>query len=185
MQDERKRQRGLVPIGGNQFDAFEVFVIPVRFRLTGDPAQDEVHRRHHLDFQRVGVEGVFAGRQRLLPDAAMAGLDLLAVAEAGAGDILARSAIVGDHDADVADGDHRLGLDLDGRKPAIDEERAVGEHLELLAALAAEGEERLGVLEIIVIQPVGALGQFRSDDLSGGDRGPILHADDADIVAGQ
>ena len=82
VQHERERQHRLVAVGGDQLDARQVLVVLVRLGLAGDPAQHEVHGRHELDLQRVRIERVLAGRQRLLPDAALAGLDLLAVAEA-------------------------------------------------------------------------------------------------------
>jgi hypothetical protein len=51
----------------------------VRFGLAADPAQHEVDRRDELNFHRVRVQCVFAGRERRAPDTAMTGLNLFAV----------------------------------------------------------------------------------------------------------
>ena len=101
----------------------------VRFGLAADPAQDEVDRRHELDFHRVRIQRVFAGSERRAPDTAMAGLDLFAVTERFAGGVVTGGAVIRNHHADITDRDQRLGLDLDRAEPAIDEERAIGQHL--------------------------------------------------------
>ena len=101
----------------------------MRFGLAADPAQHEVDRRDELHFHRVRIERVFAGRERRTPDTAMAGLDLFAVTERFAGGVVAGGAVIGNHHADITDRDQRLGLDLHRAEPAVDEERAVGQHL--------------------------------------------------------
>ena len=75
----------------------------------------------------VGVERIFAGTERPLPDSSLALRDPLAVAECITGDIAPRLADVTYHDSDVADRHDRLGDRLDRGEPAVDEVGAVGE----------------------------------------------------------
>ena len=70
--------------------------------------------------------------------AALAGFHLFAVAKLRACHVVAVIAIVADDHADVADRDERFRLQLDGRKPAVQEVRAVSQHLQLLAPASAE-----------------------------------------------
>jgi hypothetical protein len=129
VQHQRQRQDRLVPVRRDQVDARQVLVVLVCFGLAGNPAQHEVHRRHQLDFQRVRVERVLAGRQRFAPHAALTGFDLFAVPEAGTGHVHAFAAVVRDDHADKTDRDERLWPELDRGEPAVDEERAVREYL--------------------------------------------------------
>jgi len=72
VQHEGEREKRLVTVGGDERDAGELLVVAVRLDLAADPAEDEVHRRHVLDFQGVGIQRVFAGREGFAPDAAAA-----------------------------------------------------------------------------------------------------------------
>ncbi len=183
MQHQRHRQQGLVAVGGDQRDAHEVLVILVFLDHAGDPPQHEVDRRHQLHLQGVWVQRVLARRQRHLPHAAMPGLDLLAVAERHPAEVLALGAEIRYHHAHVADGDHRFRTQLDRGEPAVDEERAVGEHLELLAPPSAQGQERLGVLEVVVVLLAGRGLHLGRDDLARADGRAVMNADHADVVA--
>ncbi len=82
VQDERQRQHRLISVGRDQLDADQILVVLVRFRLAGNPAQDEVHGRHELHFHGVRIDGIFSRRQRFLPHAALARFHLFAIAEA-------------------------------------------------------------------------------------------------------
>src|SRR4051812_14583319 len=149
------------------------------FSLAADPPQHEVDRRDELNFYRVRVQRVFSGRERCAPDTAVTGLDLFAVAERFAGCVVAGRTVIRDNDAYVTDRNQCLGLNLHRTEPAVDEERAVGEHLQLLTALAAERQEGFRILEVIVIVVAGRL-DFRRDDFSGADRRSVLYTDNAD-----
>ncbi len=182
MQHQRQGQHRLIAIGGDQLDAAQVFVVLVRLDLAGDPAQDEVDGRHQLDLDGIGVQGVLARGQGAAPDTTPPGLHLFAVAERLAGHVLALAAVVGDDDPHVADGDQRLGLQFHGGKPAVDVERAIGQHLQLLAAQAPQGQERLRVLEVLVA--AGAIRRLHlgGDDLAGRNGRAIVDGDDAEGV---
>ena len=173
----------LVGVLGHQVDALQAVVVLVGFGLAGDPVQDEVGRGDEDDLPGVGVERVFAGAEGLVPDAALAAGDALAVAEVVAGEVLAGGAVVADDHADVADGDDGLGDDLEGGEPAVDEVGAVGERDVLPAAAAAGGEERLGVLEVVVVVALaGVVADAGGDDLAGREAGAVVDGDDADGV---
>ena len=60
---------------------------------------------------------------------APAGFDLFAVAECFAGRVAAGLSVIRNDHAHVTDWDQRLGFDLNGSEPAVDEERAVGQYL--------------------------------------------------------
>ncbi len=152
--------------------------------LARDPPQDEVDRGNQLDFQGIRVQRVFAGRQRALPDATLPRFDLLAVPEAGAGQVGAEAAVVRDDHSDVADRDERLRAGLDRGEPPVEKEGAVGQDLELLAAVAAEREERLGVLEVVVVPALRVRHRLGRDDLARLDGRAVLNRDDADRVGG-
>ena len=90
--------------------------------------------------------------------------------------VLSFTADVGDHDADVGNRDDRRFLDLDGRKPRIDE-IAAGQNDLLLQPLAAAGvDKRLGVLKGVV--PVDRL----AGNLAGRQRTPFFRGHDAQHV---
>lgn len=86
------------------------------------------------------------------------------------------------HDPDVADGNQGLRTDLDRREPSVDEERAVGQHLQLLAPPASEREKRLRGLKVVVVA-AGSF-DFRRDDFSGFDGRAVMDGHDTDRVAG-
>ena len=77
--DDRERERRLEGVLGDQRDLGEVLVEAVRAGLVADPLQDEVGRRHEEHLAGVRVERVLAGKERVVPDAALVVLDQLAV----------------------------------------------------------------------------------------------------------
>ena len=113
-------------------------------------------------------------------------LDQLAVLELVTGQVDAGLAGVRHHHADVADLDDRLGDHLDGREEPVDEVGAVDQRLQLTAAETTGPEERLGVLEVVVIR----LGVSASSPRVGamiwpsGSDGAVVHGDDADQIVG-
>ena len=151
MHDDRQRQQRLVRVLRHQVDRLQTLIVAMRLGLAGDPVQHEVRRRHQHDAAGRRVERVFARPKRPLANTALAVADSLAVAEAGARDVLALPAVVAHHDADVADRHHRLRNQLDRREPAVDEVSAVGERHILPTAAAAGGEKRLGILVVVVV----------------------------------
>src|SRR5262249_22756275 len=106
--------------------------------------------------------------QRPLPDAALPLGDALAMAEGFAGRVATRAAIVADDDTHEADGDDRLGDQLDRGKPAVEEVGAVREGDVLPAAAAAGRQERLGILIVVVVVGlIAVVADRRGDDLAG------------------
>ena len=170
VQDQRQRQHRFIAVGRDQRDADQVLVVLMRFSLAGNPAQNEVHRRHELDLHGIRIDRILARRQGLLPHTALARLDLLAIAEPFARDVFAFAAVVRNDDADVTDRDERLRTHFNRGKPAIDEERAVGQHLQLLSAPSAERQEDFRILKVVVIAVSRA--HFGRDDLARFERAP-------------
>ncbi len=101
-----------------------------------------------------------------------------------AGEVVGPRPGVKDDHADVADRDHRLRHGLDGGEQAIDVPGALDDDLQLAAAIAAGGQEFLGLLEIVVkglaIAKLGA--DFGRDDFARRQRRSVMHGDDADEV---
>ena len=69
--DHRERQGWLESVLGDQRDLGQVLVKMVRAHLAADPFQDDVGGRHGDDLAGVGVEGILAGQERLVPHAAL------------------------------------------------------------------------------------------------------------------
>ena len=147
----------------------EVLVELHRADFAAHPLQDEVDGRDDLDLAGVGIEGVLAGQQRVLPDAAAAVHHQLAVAILIAGHVAGRGAGVEDHHADIADRDDGLRHGLDGREQAVEIPGALDDDLELAAAIAAGLEEFLRLLEVVVERVLVAQvdAGLRRDDLAG------------------
>ena len=165
--DDRQRQQRLVRVLRHQVDRLQTLVVAMRLGLAGDPVQHEVRRRHQHDAAGRRVERVFARPKRPLANAAFAFANSLAVAEAGARDVLALPAVVAHDHADVTDRHHRLRNHLDRREPAVDEVRAVGERHILPTAPAASREERFGILIVVVVVRIIGIGaDGRRDDLA-------------------
>ena len=183
MKHHRERQHGLEGVLGDEVDLGEVLVEMMVADLLARPLEDEVRGGHELAVERVGVERVLAGRERGLPDALAAVGDKLAVLVGDTGRVGALAARVRDDDANVADGDDRLGDVLDAREQAVDHVRALGEHLELPALVAARSEEPLGVLEVaVVVGVVLAVADDGGDDLAVGKRRAVENRHHADEV---
>ncbi len=90
-----------------------------------------------------------------------------------AGKILSSTAGIGNHYPNRADIDDGLFDQFHGRKDPVDEVAAVGQHLQLPAAIAAGGQKLLRVLEIVMEIRVGRIvGNGRCDDLAFGKRRP-------------
>src|SRR5262249_40420449 len=141
---------------------------------------DEVHGRHQLYFDSVRVQRIFARRQRLLPDSALARFDLLAIAESFTCEVFSFTSIVGDHYTDVTDRNQSLGTDLNGCKPTVDEKCSVRQHLKLFAPTASRGQKSLRVLKVVVVT-IRSL-YFRSNDFSRFNRKTVMNSDDSDRV---
>ena len=78
-----------------------------------------------------------------------------------------------------------LWLELDRREKAVDPVGAFGEDLVLPAPEAARAEERLGVLEVVMIVLVRlAVADRGGDDVALAQRRPVVHGDDPDLVVG-
>ena len=181
--DDAQRQVRLVRVLGHQVDGFEAFIVMVALALAGDPVQHEVGGGHQNELARVEIEGIFARSEGFFPDAPVAARNALAVAEAFAGHVLPHRAVVADDHANIADGHHRLGIDLHGGEPAVDEIGAVGEWHILPAAPAAAAQEGFGVLVVVVVVGVGNIIADRGrDDLAGRQARAIMNGDDADAV---
>ena len=184
MDHDRDRQGRLERVAGDQRHFGQVLVEPVRADGAGLPLQDEVGGRHHGHAAGIGVEGVFAGQQRVGPDAALAARDQLAVAVVLARGVDAGRAGIGDDDADLADLDHGLGDVLDGREQAVDIVGAFDTHRMLPAFPPTGGQELFGILEAVVEGRGGGriVAHGRRDDLAGAQSGAVVDGDDADGV---
>src|SRR6186997_278739 len=110
----------------------------VRFRLTANPAQDEVNRRNEFDFHCIRVQGVLARSEGRTPNTAVTGFDLLAVTKRFAGGIVASRTMVGNDHTDIADWNQSLGLNFHRSKPAVDKECAVRQNLQLFTAFTTQ-----------------------------------------------
>src|SRR5204863_866053 len=170
-----------IPVGRDQIDAGQVFVIMVRFGLAADPAQHEVDRRDQLNFHCIRIERVFTGSERRAPDTAMADLNLFAITERFAGRVVSGGAMIRNNHAYVTNRDQGLRLNLNCAKPAIDEERAVRQHLQLFAALSSELQERFRILEIIVISSIHRL-DLGSNNFTRANGWPVLDTDYTDGI---
>ena len=132
------------------------------------------------------LKAYLPGSRLLVPHAALLLKHQLAVLVVVAGDVRAGLAGVGDDDADPADLDDGLVDRLDCGEEAVDVVGPFDEDLELPAASPAGAEERLGVLEVVVI--IARVGRVVADD--GGDdlvdaqRRPVVHRDHAEHVIG-
>src|SRR6266404_5822848 len=153
----------------------------VGFGLAADPAQHEVDCRDHLNFYRIRIQRVFTGSERRAPDTSVAGLDLFAVTKRFAGRVVSGGAMIRNNHADIANRNQGLRLDLNRAKPAIDEERAVGQHLQLFATFSSKLEKRFRILEIVVISSRDCL-DFGSDNFTRANGWSVLDTDYADGV---
>src|SRR3954463_4698080 len=138
----------------------------MRLRLSADPAENEVNRRNQFDLHRIRVERILAGSERGAPDAAMTGLHLFAVAKRFTCRVRAGDTVIRNYHTDVPDRDQRLGLYLHRAEPAIDEECAVRQPLQLFTTAAAQLQERFRILEVIMIPLALEHLHFRRDDLT-------------------
>src|SRR4051812_7699246 len=154
----------------------------MRFGLSADPAQDEVNRRHQLHFYGVGIERVFAGSERRAPDTAMARFDLLAITERLTSSVGAGHAVIRNDHADITDRDQGFGFDLDRAEPAVDKESAVCQHLQLFPAPASEFEERLRVLEVIMVALAVHDLHFRRNNFTRANGWAVLDTNDTNRV---
>src|SRR6185437_9890065 len=159
-------------------DGRELLIQLVRLGFSGGPVEDDVGRGHDLHFVRERVDGVFAGIERIEPDAFFAAGDEVPVFEAVAGEVLALFAHVGDDDTNVGDGDFGHGLDFDGGEARIDEVAAGEDDLFLQAFVAAGGDEAFGILEEVVA------GDLMPGNFARGQRLAVLGGNDADHVVG-
>src|SRR6266496_574581 len=146
----------------------------VRFGLAADPTQHEVDGRDQLNFHGIRIERVFAGSERRAPDTSMTGFNLFAVTERFTGRVVPGGAMIRNNDADIANRDQGLRLNLYCPEPTVDEEGAVGQHLQLFTAFTAEREECFRILKIIVILSIGCL-DFGSNNFTRANGWPVLN----------
>src|SRR6266404_134002 len=153
----------------------------VGFGLAADPAQHEVDCRDQLNFYRIRIQRVFTGSEGRAPDTSVAGLNLFAVTKRFAGRVVSGGAMIRNNHANIANRNQGLRLDLNRAKPAIDEERAVGQHLQLFATLSSKLQERFRILEIIVISYIDRLDLGR-DNFTRANRWSVLDTDHTDGI---
>ena len=152
-------------------------------RSTGDPVQDEIRGGHQDDHARRRIEGILARAEGRFPNAFLAFLDPLAVAELLAGGVGPLFAVKADDHPHVADRHHALGNHLDRGEPAVDEVGAVDQRRILHAAPPTGPQEGLDVLKdvmevgLVLVGPHG-----RRDQLARRQRGTFMHRHDADLV---
>ena len=127
--DDRQWQRRLEGILRDERNLGQVLVELVLAGGRLVPLQNEIGRRHDDDLPGVGVEGIFAWKQGVAPDAAAAARNEFAVTIALTRSVSAAFAGVGNDHADVADFDKCLADHLDRRKQPVDEIAAFNEHL--------------------------------------------------------
>ena len=168
MHDHAQREQRFIGILGHQVDRIEAVIVPMRFGFSGDPMQHEVGRRHIDDMAGVGVERIFARPERLFPHAALTAGHALAVPETFAGKVIADRPVVAHHHADVSDGHHGFRVQFNRGEPAVDEVGSIRERYILPPATAAGGQERFGVLVVVVIVlTIPFIAHGRRDDLAG------------------
>ena len=120
------------------------------------PVEAQDGRGHLLGFVAAGVDGVLAGPQRLLPDAAMAGPDDRPELEGGPGGVFGRQADVGLDDRHLAllDDQHR---DLfHAHQERIEQVRPIEQRVVLEADLAAGLQKGVEVLVVVVLHRLRA-----------------------------
>src|SRR5436190_20536698 len=113
----------------------------MRFGLATDPTQHEVDRWNEFNFHRIGIQCIFAGSERRSPDPSLSCFNLFAVAKRFAGGVVTGGAMIGHDYTNITNRDQSFGFDLNRAKPAIDEDRAVGQHLQLFAPFPSELKE--------------------------------------------
>ena len=120
------------------------------FAVGVGPVQVEDCGWNDFRFIATRIERIFAGAQRLLPNAAMAGANERTVLEVRAAGVLRGEADVGFDDADLAllDDEHRHHFHADEKW--IERVRAVEQRIVLQADVAAVVEEGLEVLVVVV-----------------------------------
>src|SRR5437588_8663531 len=94
-------------------DGLEFLIIMMGLRPRG-PVQNDIRRRHQLDFHHSGIDGMLARIERSDPDTLMAYIDQVAMFEFEAAYIHVRLADKRNDHPDIADGNlhHRQLLDL-------------------------------------------------------------------------
>src|SRR5438094_9259781 len=97
----------------------------MRLAAAGDPVEHEVRRGHKDDVAGVRVEGILAGAEGPFPDATLAFGHALTVPERVAGQVAAETAIIADHDADVADRHDGFRDHFHRGEPAVNEIPAI------------------------------------------------------------
>jgi hypothetical protein len=164
--DHRQRQRRLERVLGDERDFRKVLIELHRTGFTSHPFQDEVDRGDDLDLAGESVERVFAGKQRIFPDAARAVHHEFAVTIFFARHVGGPGTGIEDHDTDIAHGNDGLGRPFDCGEQPVDVPGAFDQHLKLPAAIATRSQELFRLLEIVVKDlRVGEIGT----DLGGDD----------------
>ena len=156
--------KSLAALGHN---VLELRVEIMRFRNDIRPVQRQDGRGHDLRRIAARVDGIFAGAQWLLPDAAMAGSHKRAKLEFRAGRIFGDQAHIRLHNGNLTLAHHEHGNHLHAHEERIQGICAVEQKVVLKADVAAVVEEGLVVL-IVVVQAV-----FRAEK----------HLDDGRILA--
>jgi hypothetical protein len=157
-------------------DRLEAGVEVVRLALGRRPVEREDEGRHDLGCVHAGVDGVLAGAQRLLPDAAVSRPDDRAELELGARGVERRQpdeALDHRHLA-LVDDQHRD--ELDPHQERVEQVGAVQQRVVLQADAAPVVEERLEVLVVVVQVVLGP--QQRLDELGVGGVGLGLEVGD-------
>ena len=144
--------KALVALGD---DGFEPRVEAVGAGDVLGPVELEDGGEDDFGVVDAGVDGIFAGAQRFLPDALMAGAHEAAEFEADAGSVLRGQADVGLDDGDLALLDDQHGDLLHADEEGIEVVSAVEKRIVLQADFAAGIEELLEVL-VVVVQRVFA-----------------------------
>ena len=123
-------------------------------RLRPVEAQDG--RGHELGLVAARVDGVLAGPQRLLPDAAMAGPDDRAELERRPGRVFGRQADVGLDDRHLALLDDQHRHLFDPHQERVEQVGPVEQRIVLQADLAAGLQEGVEVLVVVVLRPTSS-----------------------------
>ena len=145
-------------------DLAQVLVVVVGRRAGLGPIESEDEGRHDLGRVAARIDGVFAGAQRLLPDAAVARTDQVTELEIGPGGVLGGQADIGLDHRHLALLDHQHRIELHRHQERIEVVGAVEQRVVLQADAAAVVEEGLEVLIVVVH---GVLGRQQGFDQGG------------------
>ena len=120
--------------------------------LAPIPFENNIGRRHANHFTGIGIKGIFARQQRLIPDATLAFAHQFAMLVIGTRQVIPYNTGVRNYDAGVTHVNKRFGDHLHRGKEAVDIIGTFHQHLQLSSPVAARLEKPIGILEVVMIR---------------------------------